>query len=106
MENKDLLFMLEGGEQFIKGIYKACEDKIYFLSADEETEYENVSECIKDLLCIFEEDRLEFEILTEEIINDKTLLDRIKSKEANKLLFKYENREFKRLLDKTMIVID
>ena len=49
MENKDLLFMLEGGEQFIKGIYKACEDKIYFLSADEETEYENVSECIKDL---------------------------------------------------------
>ena len=41
MENKDLLFMLEGGEQFIKGIYKACEDKIYFLSADEETEYEN-----------------------------------------------------------------
>ena len=31
--NKDLLFMLESGEEFIKGIYEAKEDKIYFLSA-------------------------------------------------------------------------
>ena len=35
MGNKDLLFMLENGEEFIKGIYKADEDKIYFLSVDE-----------------------------------------------------------------------
>ena len=30
MGNKDLLFMLENGEEFIKGIYKADEDKIYW----------------------------------------------------------------------------
>ena len=40
--NKELLFMLENGEEFIKGIYEAKEDRIYFLSVDEIDTFENV----------------------------------------------------------------
>lgn len=42
MKNKDLLFILENGEEFIKGIYEAKEDKIYFLSVDEETKFSDI----------------------------------------------------------------
>ena len=42
MGNKDLLFMLENGTEYVKGIYEASEDRIYYLSTDEMDTFENV----------------------------------------------------------------
>ena len=87
MGNKDLLFMLENGEEFIKGIYKAGEDKIYFLSVDENELLENIGLYTENLMHIYEENRIEVELLMQEISNDKSLLDKIKNNQSNKLLF-------------------
>ena len=59
--NKDLLFMLNGGEEFIKGIYEAKEEKVYFLSADENTRLKNLKEYTSSLICMFEENKIEIE---------------------------------------------
>lgn len=99
MGNKDLLFMLENGEEFIKGIYKADEDKIYFLSVDENELLENVGLYTENLMHIYEENRIEVELLMQEISNDKNLLDKIKNNQSNKLLFRYNNLDFNKLLN-------
>ena len=99
MGNKDLLFMLENGEEFIKGIYKADEDNIYFLSVDENELLENIGLYTENLMHIYEENRIEVELLMEEISKDKSLLDKIKNHHSNKLLFRYNNKDFNKLLN-------
>ena len=48
---------------------------------------------------IYEENRIEVELLMEEISNDKSLLDKIKNHHSNKLLFRYNNKDFNKLLN-------
>lgn len=98
MENKDLLFMLENGEEFIKGIYEAKEDKIYYLSPCEDKKLENIGEYTENLIHLYEENRIEVELLIEKIIEDPDLLEKIKNHHSNKLLFRYKSREFERLM--------
>lgn len=95
--NKDLLFMLNGGEEFIKGIYEAREEKVYFLSADENTRLKNLKEYTSSLVCIFEENRLEIELLISEIEKDINLISKIKNNKSNKLMFVYNNIEFEQM---------
>ena len=95
--NKDLLFLLNGGEEFIKGIYEAREEKVYFLSADENTRLKNLKEYTSSLVCIFEENRLEIELLISEIEKDINLISKIKNNKANKLMFVYNNIEFEEM---------
>ena len=95
--NKDLLFMLNGGEEFIKGIYEAKEEKVYFLSADENKRLKNLKEYTSSLVCIFEENRLEIELLISEIEKDINLISKIKNNKANKLMFVYNNIEFEQM---------
>lgn len=95
--NKDLLFLLNGGEEFIKGIYEAKEEKVYFLSADENTRLKNLKEYTSSLVCIFEENRLEIELLISEIEKDINLISKIKNNKANKLMFVYNNIEFEEM---------
>ena len=95
--NKDLLFMLNGGEEFIKGIYEAKEEKVYFLSADENKRLKNLKEYTSSLVCIFEENRLEIELLISEIEKDINLISKIKNNKANKLMFVYNNIEFEEM---------
>ena len=84
---------------FIKGVYKADEDKIYFLSVDENELLENIGLYTENLMHIYEENRIEVELLMEEISNDKSLLDKIKNHHSNKLLFRYNNKDFNKLLN-------
>lgn len=95
--NKDLLFMLNGGEEFIKGIYEAKEEKVYFLSADENKRLKNLKEYTSSLVCIFEENKLEIELLISEIEKDINLISKIKNNKANKLMFVYNNIEFEEM---------
>lgn len=95
--NKDLLFMLNGGEEFIKGIYEAKEEKVYFLSADENKRLKNLKEYTSSLVCIFEENRLEIELLISEIEKDINLISKIKNNKSNKLMFVYNNIEFEEM---------
>lgn len=95
--NKELLFLLNGGEEFIKGIYEAREEKVYFLSADENTRLKNLKEYTSSLVCIFEENRLEIELLISEIEKDINLISKIKNNKANKLMFVYNNIEFEQM---------
>ncbi len=95
--NKDLLFMLNGGEEFIKGIYEASEEKVYFLSADENKRLKDLKEYTSSLVCIFEENRLEIELLISEIEKDINLISKIKNNKANKLMFVYNNIEFEQM---------
>lgn len=95
--NKDLLFMLNGGEEFIKGIYEAKEEKVYFLSADENKRLKNLKEYTSSLICIFEENKLEIELLISEIEKDINLISKIKNNKANKLMFVYNNIEFEEM---------
>ena len=43
--NKDLLFMLDNGEEFIKGVYEASEERIYYISVDELNTFEEAGAC-------------------------------------------------------------
>lgn len=95
--NKDLLFMLNGGEEFIKGIYEAKEEKVYFLSADENTRLKNLKEYTSNLMCMFEENKIEIELLISEIEKDNNLISKIKNNKANKLMFIYNNIEFEQM---------
>lgn len=95
--NKDLLFLLNGGEEFIKGIYEAKEEKVYFLSADENKRLKNLKEYTSSLVCIFEENKLEIELLISEIEKDNNLISKIKNNKANKLMFIYNNIEFEQM---------
>ena len=70
--NKDLLFMLENGEEFIKGIYEASEDRIYHPKKSQQISM---------------------------IKSDEALLDKIKNHKSNKLLFKYNNNDFNKMLN-------
>jgi len=99
MGNKDLLFMLENGEEYIKGVYEAKENKIYFLSVDEIEKFENVEEYNSSILHIYEENKIEVELLMEEIKNDKELLNKVKAHQSNKLMFRYNNKDFNKLLN-------
>lgn len=92
--NKDLLFLLNGGEEFIKGIYEASEDKIYFLSVDENKRLKDLKEYTSSLVCIYEENKIEIELLISEIEKDINLISKIKNNKANKLMFVYNNNEF------------
>lgn len=95
--NKDLLFMLNGGEEFIKGIYEAKEEKVYFLSADENTRLDNIKEYTSSLICMFEENKIEIELLISEIEKDINLISKIKNNKSNKLMFVYNNIEFEQM---------
>lgn len=97
MRDKNLLFALENGEEFIKGLYSAKEDKIYFLSLDESEKFDNINCYTSSLLCIYEENKIEIDYLVEEITNDKELLNKIKNHPSNKLMFKYNNKDFNNL---------
>lgn len=92
MENKDLLFMLDNGEEFIKGKFVADENKIYYLSADENELFDNIDKVNENILHIYEENKAEFELLMQKIKDDNTLIDRIKKNPSKKLLFRYENK--------------
>ena len=95
--NKDLLFMLNQGEEFIKGIYEAKEEKVYFLSADENTRLNDLKEYTSTLMCIYEENKIEIELLISEIEKDNNLISKIKNNKANKLMFVYNNIEFEEM---------
>lgn len=95
--NKELLFLLNGGEEFIKGIYEAREEKVYFLSADENTRLKNLKEYTSSLVCIFEENKIEIELLISEIEKDINLISKIKNNKSNKLMFVYNNIEFEQM---------
>ena len=95
--NKDLLFMLENGEEYIKGIYEANTKKVYFLSADEESKYEDVRDYTKYTMSLYEENKKEIEILINEILNDKNLINKIENHKSNKLMFRYNNLEFNKI---------
>lgn len=95
--NKNLLFMLENGEEFIKGVYEANTKKVYFLSADEECKYEDVREYTKYTMSLFEENKIEIEMLINEILNDKDLISKIENHKSNKLMFRYNNLEFNKM---------
>ena len=95
--NKDLLFMLNQGEEFIKGIYEAKEEKVYFLSADENTRLNDLKEYTSTLMCIYEENKIEIELLISEIEKDNKLISKIKNNKANKLMFVYNNIEFEEM---------
>lgn len=95
--NKDLLFMLNNGEEFIKGIYEAREEKVYFLSADENTRLNDLKEYTSTLMCIYEENKIEIELLISEIEKDNNLISKIKNNKANKLMFVYNNIEFEEM---------
>ena len=95
--NKDLLFMLNNGEEFIKGIYEAKEEKVYFLSADENTRLNDLKEYTSTLMCIYEENKIEIELLISEIEKDNNLISKIKNNKANKLMFVYNNIEFEEM---------
>ena len=98
--NKDLLFMLENGEEFIKGIYEASEDRIYFLSVDEMNTFEDVNNLLNDnVFHIYEENQIEYELLIKEIKADEDLLYKIKKHHSNKLLFRYKNNDFNKMLN-------
>ena len=53
----------------------------------------------ENLMHIYEENRIEVELLMEEISKDKSLLDKIKNHHSNKLLFRYNNKDFNKLLN-------
>ena len=95
--NKDLLFMLENGEKYIKGIYEANTRKICFLSADEGYRYEDVRDYTKYTMSLYEENKKEIEILINEILNDKNLISKIENHKSNKLMFRYNNLEFNKI---------
>ncbi len=95
--NKDLLFMLNQGEEFIKGIYEAKDEKVYFLSADENTRLKDLKEYTSTLMCIYEENKIEIELLISEIEKDNNLISKIKNNKANKLMFVYNNIEFEQM---------
>lgn len=95
--NKDLLFMLNGGDEFIKGIYEYKEEKVYFLSADENKRLKDLKEYTSSLVCIFEENKIEIELLISEIEKDNNLISKIKNNKANKLMFVYNNIEFEQM---------
>ncbi len=95
--NKDLLFILNNGEEFIKGIYEAKEEKVYFLSADENKRLKDLKEYTSSLVCIFEENKLEIELLISEIEKDNNLISKIKNNKASKLMFVYNNIEFEEM---------
>ncbi len=95
--NKDLLFMLNGGEEFIKGIYEASEEKVYFLSVDENKRLKDLKEYTSSLVCIYEENKIEIELLISEIEKDNNLISKIKNNKSNKLMFIYNNNEFEEM---------
>jgi len=99
MGNKDLLFMLENGTEYVKGIYEASEDRIYYLSTDEMDTFENVGMLVNNIVHLYEENRIEYELLIEEIMNDEDLLYKIKKHHSDKLLFRYNNKNFNKLIN-------
>lgn len=99
MENKDLLFMLENGEEFIKGKFIPETDTIQFLSFDEEALHNTVDEVLETVAHIYEENRIEVEILAKEIKADQDLINKIKNNPSMKLLFRYKSNDFNKLLN-------
>lgn len=97
--NKDLLFMLENGEEFIKGIYEAKEDRIYFLSVDEIDTFENVEMLEENVLHIYEENKIEYELLIKNIKADEDLLYKVKNHKSDRLLFRYNDKDFNKLIN-------
>ena len=97
--NKDLLFMLENGEEFIKGIYEASENVIYYLSVDELDTFENVELLLENTIQLYEENKIEYELLIKNIKADEELLYKVKNHKSNKLLFKYNDKDFNKLLN-------
>ena len=65
--NKDLLFMLDNGEEFIKGVYEASEERIYYISVDELNTFEDIEMLKENVVHIYEENRIEFELLIKNI---------------------------------------
>lgn len=99
MENKDLLFMLENGEEFIKGKFIHETDTIQFWSFDEEILHPTVDEVLENVAHIYEENKIEVEILAKEINQDKDLINKIKNNPSMKLLFRYKSEDFNKLLN-------
>ena len=97
--NKDLLFMLDNGEEFIKGVYEASEERIYYISVDELNTFEDIEMLKENVVHIYEENRIEFELLIKNIKADEDLLYKIKNHKSNKLLFRYNEKEFNKLLN-------
>jgi hypothetical protein len=91
--DKKLLFMLKDENIMIHSIYNFEEDKMYFKNLDEEESYQDLESIDKIKECyfnIYEEDQEMLEFLIDEIKNDDSLIDKIKSNSSDKLLFVYE----------------
>ena len=97
--NKDLLFMLDNGEEFIKGVYEASEERIYYISVDELNTFEDIEMLKENVVHLYEENRIEFELLIKNIKADEDLLHKIKNHKSNKLLFRYNDKDFNKLLN-------
>ena len=91
--------MLENGEEFIKGIYEAKEDRIYFLSVDEIDTFENVEMLEENVLHIYEENKIEYELLIKNIKADEDLLYKVKNHKSDRLLFRYNDKDFNKLIN-------
>lgn len=101
MENKDkdLLFMLKHGEEFIKAKYVEENNQIFYLSFDEESLYTNTDILLENTCHIYEENKIELEILVKEIHADKELMNKIKNNQGMKLMFVYDSQEFNKFLN-------
>ena len=66
--------MLENGTEYVKGIYEASEDRIYYLSTDEMDTFENVGMLVNNIVHLYEEN-------------------------SDKLLFRYNNKNFNKLIN-------
>lgn len=99
MNDKDLLFVLVNGDEYIKGKYVAEVGKIFYLSQDENSLFTNLNELEENSLHIYEENKFEMTKLIEEIRNDKLIYEKIKNNPNEKLMFRYENEIFNRFLE-------
>lgn len=97
--DKDLLFMLENGEEFIKGKYVAQNNVLFFLSVDEERLYTDIELVKENIFHVCEENKMELEILIKEIKTDRNLMSKIKNNPGDRLLIRYTSEEFNELLN-------
>lgn len=99
MNDKDLLFVLAQGDEYIKGKYIAREEKIKYFSLDENILFDTLEELEESSVHIYEENKFEITKLIEEIINDKLIYEKIKNNPNEKLMFRYENKDFNRFIE-------
>ena len=93
MRTKELAFKLEDSDNVIFGTYVYSSDKIYFKRLCDNKHIDNVKDIFDNYIELDNNNVLEFNELVENIQNDNTILDKIKSNPSEKLLFQYPKSE-------------